>query len=78
MRAVRRFGRFWYDFVVGDDWTMAVGVVAAITATWALARTSTAAWMAMPVVVVALLAMSLRRAQRGAATAPGARAQPRP
>ena len=24
----RRFARFWYDFIVGDDWRVAVGVVA--------------------------------------------------
>ena len=23
-------GRFWYDFVVGDDWRIAAGVVAAL------------------------------------------------
>ena len=27
MKLLRGFGRFWYDFVVGDDWRIAVGVV---------------------------------------------------
>jgi hypothetical protein len=27
MRFVRGFGRFWFDFVVGDDWRIALGVV---------------------------------------------------
>ena len=27
MRFVRGFGRFWYDFLIGDDWKIAVGVV---------------------------------------------------
>jgi hypothetical protein len=26
MRYVRGFGRFWYDFIIGDDWKIAVGV----------------------------------------------------
>jgi hypothetical protein len=26
MRFVRGFARFWWDFVVGDDWRIAVGV----------------------------------------------------
>jgi hypothetical protein len=26
MRHVIAFGRFWYDFVVGDDWRIAAGV----------------------------------------------------
>jgi hypothetical protein len=27
MRFVRGFGRFWFDFLVGDDWRIALGVV---------------------------------------------------
>ena len=27
MRFLVAFGRFWYDFVVGDDWRIAAGVV---------------------------------------------------
>ncbi len=30
---LRRFGAFWYDFIVGDDWVTAVGVVVALAAT---------------------------------------------
>ena len=30
MKHLAAFGRFWYDFVVGDDWTIAAGVVAAL------------------------------------------------
>jgi hypothetical protein len=26
MRLIRGFARFWWDFVVGDDWRIAVGV----------------------------------------------------
>ena len=33
MKRVRAFGRFWYDFVVGDDWRVAVGVVVALGVT---------------------------------------------
>ena len=29
MRYVRAFGRFWWDFVVGDDWRVAVGIALA-------------------------------------------------
>ena len=32
MRLVRGFGRFWYDFVVGDDWRIALGVVLVLAA----------------------------------------------
>ena len=27
MRWLRAFGRFWVDFIVGDDWRIAAGVV---------------------------------------------------
>ena len=30
MRYVRAFGRFWYDFVIGDDWRIAAGVAAVL------------------------------------------------
>ncbi len=68
MRAVRRFFSFWYDFVVGDDWMLAVGVVVAVLVTWALAATFSAAWIVMPLAVVALLAISIGRAQSAAPT----------
>jgi hypothetical protein len=61
---VRRFGRFWWDFVVGDDPLAAAGVVLAIAATAALAAAGVAAWWVMPLAVAALLWASLRRAAR--------------
>lgn len=27
MRFIRGFGRFWYDFLIGDDWKIAAAVV---------------------------------------------------
>lgn len=30
MRFLKGFGRFWYDFVIGDDWKIAVAVVAVL------------------------------------------------
>ena len=29
MRALKRFGLFWVDFIAGDDWTLAFVVVSA-------------------------------------------------
>jgi hypothetical protein len=52
-----------WDFIVGDDWVTAAGVVVALGAT-ALIADSTTAWWVMPVAVLALLAFSLRRAVR--------------
>ena len=60
---VRLAGGIW-EFVVGDDWVSAIGVVAAIGITALVAAAGGAAWWVMPVAIVALLATSLRRAAR--------------
>lgn len=33
MRFLKSFGRFWYDFIIGDDWKIAVAVVLALAVT---------------------------------------------
>jgi hypothetical protein len=63
---VRRFGRFWYDFVVGDDWRIAVAVVAALGVTFGLGRAGVPAWWVLPAAVVVMLPWSLWRARRHA------------
>ncbi len=54
-----------WDFVVGDDWRTALGVVLALGLTALVAETSVAAWWIMPLAVLALLALSIRRAATG-------------
>jgi hypothetical protein len=55
------FGRFWYRFIVGDDWTVAAAVGAALVATALLNAQSVPAWWLIPVVVIAIVGVSLRR-----------------
>jgi hypothetical protein len=64
---VRRFGRFWWDFIVGDDWRVAAGVLLAFGLTALLATTSVPAWWLLPLAVAMVLWLSLRRAVRSAA-----------
>jgi hypothetical protein len=59
---LKAFGRFWYDFIVGDDWRVAAGVVVAMGATALLSQGDASAWWLMPVAVVGLLYASLWRA----------------
>ena len=53
-RFLRGFGRFWYDFVVGDDPKIAVGVAVVLTIGGLLAAGEQAgSWV--PVVLAVLL-----------------------
>jgi hypothetical protein len=58
---LKAFGSFWYGFVIGDDWTVAAAVLAALLVTWGLHSDGIAAWEVLPVVVVAAVAWSVRR-----------------
>ena len=64
MTRLKAFGRFWYEFIVGDDWRVAVGVAAGIALTAVLASGGLSAWWLMPLVVVATLFGSLWRASQ--------------
>jgi len=64
---VRRFATFWWDFLVGDDWRLAVGVLVAIGVTVLLQRAGLDPWWLLPPAVALLLMRSLWRASRGSA-----------
>ncbi|MGI8760845.1 MAG: hypothetical protein ACR2LF_06045 [Jatrophihabitantaceae bacterium] len=71
-RGLRSFGAFWWDFIVGDDWRIAAGVVIALAATVGLVHAHVAAWWLPPIAAVGMLAFSLlsaRGADRPAAAA---------
>ncbi len=61
MSYVVNFARFWYDFIVGDDWSVAAGVVLALIVTALLAHGGVTAWWLMPLAVVLVLGFSLWR-----------------
>jgi hypothetical protein len=63
-RRIRSFAAFWYDFVVGDDWLVALGVVIALACAYLVSRTAVPAWWIVPAAVVVLLPFSLFRATR--------------
>jgi hypothetical protein len=64
-RRLRVFGAFWYDFVIGDDWVVAAGVVVGLAGTYGLHRAGVPAWWLLPLVLAALLPVSLQRAISG-------------
>ena len=64
MSSLLRAAREVWDFIVGDDWLTAIGVVAALGITALIAHAGAVAWWVMPAAVLGLLALSLRRAAK--------------
>ena len=62
MKYLRAFGRFWWNFIVGDDWRVAAGVAVALASTAFLTHEGVNAWWLLPAGVTVVLALSLRRA----------------
>jgi hypothetical protein len=66
LKHLAAFGRFWWNFVVGDDWRVAALVAVAIGATAALEAGGVTAWWLLPLAVPLILWLTLRRAIRSA------------
>jgi hypothetical protein len=64
MNRLRRALEAVWEFVVGDDPMVALGVVVALGVTALIAGAGAPAWWIMPLAVLLLLALSLRRAAR--------------
>jgi hypothetical protein len=65
MRRIKGFLLGVWEFFVGDDWRTALGVVLALAITALLADVAVSGWWVMPLAVLGLLALSIRRAARG-------------
>jgi hypothetical protein len=66
LRALKSFGAFWYDFVIGDDWHVTAIVVAALALTALLVHVAGVnVWWLLPLAAFAALGWSLRRATSG-------------
>ena len=61
MRYVTAFGRFGWDFVVGDDWTVAAGVAVTLGAVGILTREGLDVWWLLPLAIALLTAISVWR-----------------
>ncbi len=61
MSYLASFLAFWKDLLIGDDWTVAAGVVAALAITAGLVHAAFLTWMWLPVAVAIVLTASLRR-----------------
>ena len=64
MKRLTQFGKFWYDFIIGDDWRIAVGVVATLTAVFVAAHHGMNGWWLLPISVAVLLTVSVTHEMR--------------
>ena len=64
MKWLKQFGLFWYDFIVGDDWRIAVGVVGAVAIVYLAAHRGFNGWWILPFAVAILLSFSVVRVVR--------------
>lgn len=62
MKYITGFGRFWWDFIVGDSIFLAIGAPVAFMAAYLVDRSSlsTLAEIALPAIVIGTLLVSLR------------------
>ena len=64
-RLLSAFGRFWWEFIVGDTPELAVGVALVVVAAWGLAAASVPIGAALlPVALLLLLTASVWRGRR--------------
>jgi hypothetical protein len=52
---------FWYNFIVGDDWTVAAVVAVALALTYWLTHHGMQVWWLLPAVVVLTTGISVGR-----------------
>jgi hypothetical protein len=65
MGKLRAFFAFWYDFIVGDDWRVALTVVFALGATAMVSQLNGAGpWWIVVVAVIIVLPVSIYRVTR--------------
>ena len=59
IKGLKSFGDFWYDFIIGDDWTIAAGIVIAFFGTQWLKGNSGQSWYLLPLATFLLVSNSL-------------------
>jgi len=65
MKIVKGFCSFWYHFIVGDDWRIAVGVIIGLAVTTLLTHgPNLQTWWLIPILVIIMLSLSLWSATR--------------
>ena len=58
------FVKFWYGFIVGDDWTLAVAVAGGLAVTALFHARGISIWWLVPAMVIVIVGLDLERASR--------------
>jgi hypothetical protein len=58
---VRRFARFWWEFLVGDNLSLALGAGATIALTALLVNKGVNAWWLLPIAILGVLGAAVLR-----------------
>jgi hypothetical protein len=63
-RWLEGFGKFWWDFLIGDDWSISAVVVVSIAGAYGLERAGVAAWWLVPAAAMTIVCVTLWRRSR--------------
>jgi hypothetical protein len=65
VKFLKAFGQFWYDFIIGDDWRVALTVAVALATTFVVNHlTGATLWWIVVAAVAAVLPMTIYWATR--------------
>ena len=64
MHYLKKFGLFWYKFLIGDDWVGAAIIIAGLIGTYGLLKAKIDVYWFLPLVVMLSLSVSLLRQAR--------------
>jgi hypothetical protein len=64
MKWIMQFGKFWYDFIIGEDWRIAAGVVVTVAGVFIAAHHGLNWWWLLPLAVALLLVVSVGNEMR--------------
>jgi hypothetical protein len=65
VKHLKSFALFWVDFIIGDDYWVAAGIVATLGLCAAVSKTSVPAWWIAPLGVLGILTISVIRGALG-------------
>lgn len=57
----KAFGKFWYNFIIGEDWTLATAAVVGVVIEFYLRINHLTSWYILPLILGFMLGVSILR-----------------